>query len=83
MGKVAFEMKKCPRCGEDTMDEKTAMNALSRRDKKTYICSPCGTKEAFVDMGLISEVEWHLTIPKVEETIKALVGAGRIKLQNE
>ena len=83
MGKVAFEMKKCPRCGEDTMDENTVMNALSRRDNKTYICSPCGTKEAFVDMGLISEVEWHLTIPKVEETIKALVGAGRIKLQNE
>ena len=83
MGKVAFEMKKCPRCGEDTMDENTVMNALSRRDNRTYICSPCGTKEAFVDMGLISEVEWHLTIPKVEETIKALVGAGRIELQNE
>ena len=65
------------------MDENTVMNALSRRDNRTYICSPCGTKEAFVDMGLISEVEWHLTIPKVEETIKALVGAGRIKLQNE
>ena len=73
MRKVAFEMKKCPRCGEDTMDENTVMNALSRRDNRTYICSPCGTKEAFVDMGLISEVEWHLTIPKVEETIMALI----------
>ena len=83
MGKVAFEMKKCPRCGEDSMDDREVMNALSRRDNHTYICSPCGTQEAFVDMGLISEVEWYSTIPKVEETIKALVGAGRIKLQNE
>ena len=83
MSKVAFEMNKCPRCGEDSMDDRQVMNALSRRDNHTYFCSPCGTKEAFVDMGLISEVEWHLTIPKVEETIKALVGAGRIKLQNE
>ena len=25
------------------------MNALSRRDNKTYICSPCGSHEAVLD----------------------------------
>jgi hypothetical protein len=25
------------------------MNALSRRDNKTYICSPCGVKESMED----------------------------------
>ena len=82
MGKVAFEMKKCPRCGEDSLDDRQVMNALSRRDNQTYICSPCGTQEAFVDMGLAGEVKWHSTIQKVEETIHILVVAGRIKLQN-
>lgn len=80
MGKKAFEMKNCPRCGEDTMDENQVMNALSRRDNHTYICSPCGTQEAFVDMGMVGEIEWYSTIAKVEETIKALVEAGRISL---
>ena len=36
MAKVAFEMKKCPRCGEDSMDDREVMNALSRRDNQPY-----------------------------------------------
>lgn len=44
--------KICPRCGEPKMREPEAMNALSRRDNKTYICSDCGTDEAMVDFTL-------------------------------
>jgi hypothetical protein len=42
----------CPRCGAPQMYEEDVMNALSRRDNKTYICSPCGTEEAFIDYGI-------------------------------
>ena len=74
----AFDFKSCPRCGEDTMHEELVMNALSRRDNSTYICSPCGTQEAFVDMGIASEVKWNVSIAKVQETIQMLVEVGRI-----
>lgn len=37
---------KCPRCKENELHEDAAMNALSRRDNKTYICSDCGVREA-------------------------------------
>ncbi len=33
------------------MRDEEVMNALSRRDNKTYICSPCGTTEALIDGG--------------------------------
>ena len=38
----------CPRCKEDRLwvGKREALNALSRKDNKTYICSPCGTAEA-------------------------------------
>jgi predicted RNA-binding Zn-ribbon protein involved in translation (DUF1610 family) len=37
----------CPRCGEDRLrvSGDGARNALSRKDNKTYVCSPCGTDE--------------------------------------
>tara|TARA_R100000808_G_C2150259_1_gene158956 strand:+ start:2881 stop:3291 length:411 start_codon:yes stop_codon:yes gene_type:complete len=38
----------CPRCWENELSDK-GLNALSRRDNKTEICSPCGTAEAFED----------------------------------
>jgi transposase-like protein len=41
---------KCPRCGEDEMNENKMDNALSRRDNKTYICNPCETDEAMHDL---------------------------------
>jgi predicted RNA-binding Zn-ribbon protein involved in translation (DUF1610 family) len=43
---------KCPRCGEDRLwvGERVALNALSRNDNKTYICSPCGQQEAMSDL---------------------------------
>lgn len=72
----------CPRCGKGTMYEKQVLNALSRRDNETYICTECGTAEAFVDMGMIGEVEWAEPTARAEEKIKALVSAGRIRLQN-
>ena len=78
----AFEMKKCPRCGEDTMHEKQVMNALSRRDNQTYICSGCGTEEAFVDMGTIGERVWFAPNIRLVKSIEALIDAGRIRWQN-
>ncbi len=44
-------MKKCPRCKKNQLADEEVMNALSRRDNKTYICSPCGTTEALIDDG--------------------------------
>ena len=44
--------KTCPRCGEPRMNEDPGVNALSRRDNKTYICPPCGTGEAMHDFNL-------------------------------
>ena len=37
---------KCPRCKINELHPEEAMNALSREDNKTYICSDCGTVEA-------------------------------------
>ena len=41
----------CPQCEEERLwvGEREALNAVSRRDNKTYICSPCGTGEAMSD----------------------------------
>jgi len=39
----------CPSCGEFIMHPVKVMNALSRRDNNTYVCSPCGVKEAMED----------------------------------
>lgn len=44
---------RCPRCKKETMHPTQVMNALSRRDNKTYICSPCGTLEAMYDFNLV------------------------------
>lgn len=47
-------MKVCPRCKKKTLQEEEVMNALSRRDNKTYICSECGTMEGLIDAGILS-----------------------------
>jgi hypothetical protein len=39
----------CPRCLVTQLNKVQAMNALSRRDNKTYICSQCGGEEAVFD----------------------------------
>jgi predicted RNA-binding Zn-ribbon protein involved in translation (DUF1610 family) len=42
----------CPRCGEETLrTDRPAMNALSRTDNATYVCSGCGTSEALEDFA--------------------------------
>lgn len=41
------EYTTCPRCGRDTLrTDRPALNALSRTDNETYVCSECGTDEA-------------------------------------
>jgi hypothetical protein len=65
----------CPRCGEPLNQERPALNALSRVDNETYICSACGTMEGLwnyshpgeplppldVDLG---KEELHVTMTK-------------------
>lgn len=44
-----MEKKICPRCKEKKLHPNEVMNALSRKDNKTYVCSDCGTEEALED----------------------------------
>lgn len=45
-----METNYCPRCGSEMSE---SVNALSRHDNTTYVCSPCGTSEAIrAFMGL-------------------------------
>jgi len=52
-----YEIVHCPACengyytpyGVKKTEIMPAYPALSRRDNKTYICSPCGNREAFED----------------------------------
>ena len=44
----------CPRCGEHSIVEPRALNALSRTtrgpdDVSVYICSPCGSDEGMLE----------------------------------
>ena len=41
----------CPTCNQERLwvGKRIALNALSRKDNKTYICSPCGLAEAMED----------------------------------
>ena len=48
--------EQCPRCVEEYLHQERARNALSRRDNKTYICSHCGEREAFVDFYPLEEI---------------------------
>jgi hypothetical protein len=51
--------KLCPRCESNYLDPEEALNALSRRDNKTYICSDCGTEEALEDyFGTEKYMNW-------------------------
>jgi predicted RNA-binding Zn-ribbon protein involved in translation (DUF1610 family) len=42
---MSKQEEKCPSCGKVAV-----LDALSRRDNDTMICSDCGTKEALEDM---------------------------------
>ncbi len=56
-----MENKICPRCKKNELNEVEVINALSRRDNKSYICSECGQEEAMFDYKRsqteVSEVE--------------------------
>lgn len=45
--------EECPRCHKLTLHSTQVMNALCRRDNETYICSPCGTEQAFEDFAKV------------------------------
>lgn len=46
-GEVSKEI--CPRCGDVGIEQRLALNALSRKDNKTYVCSSCGSDEAMIN----------------------------------
>ena len=56
------EPLKCPRCKQMKLHPEQVLNALSRRDNETYICSPCGTDEAMIDWAASTQIvrdrEW-------------------------
>ena len=47
----------CPRCKEWKLHAEQALNSLSRRDDKTYICNACGDEEALIDLGSIDPTD--------------------------
>lgn len=51
-----LEHKWCPRCNDEKLREERVRNSLSRRDNKTYICSSCGEREAFVDFFSVEKI---------------------------
>lgn len=51
MSNPPLDFRLCPRCGEP-LRERLALNALSRVDNATYICSQCGTDEAMFNFKL-------------------------------
>lgn len=46
------DLIECPRCLLIRLHPEEGRNALSRRDNKTYICSPCGSDEAMFDLAI-------------------------------
>lgn len=53
----------CPRCGEEKLrTDRPALNALSRADNETYVCSDCGLDEGLQDfargMARQSKEDW-------------------------
>ena len=47
----------CPRCGEKTLRlDRPVLNALSRTDNRTYVCSDCGTGEALESFAKASRL---------------------------
>lgn len=65
---VQFEAS-CPRCGCQ-MHQNKAMNALSRRDNKTYICSICGRHEALLDFAR-SQSPKDAALRSIEDELKS------------
>ena len=40
----------CPKCKKNFLYKERALNSLSRKDNKTYICNDCGRNEAMQDV---------------------------------
>lgn len=55
----------CPRCDKPRLRiDRPALNALSRTDNSSHVCSPCGGDEAgrdFAGLAPIPPNEWPIT----------------------
>lgn len=58
--------KDCPRCKKNPLHPEKVMNALSRRNNKTYICSACGIDEAVFDLR---RSQMNVTATQIKEEI--------------
>ena len=64
----------CPRCGEHSIVEPRALNALSRTtrgkyDESVYVCSPCGSDEGMLEYfrgGCQPQSEWPIAAREYE-----------------
>ena len=77
--------EQCPRCREYTLHPTEVMNALCRRDNKTYICSPCGTEQALGDY-VKSEVNPNERVPFVNldnPVVQSILLDNELQLQKQ
>lgn len=64
---MTTKLKECPGCFRD----KQKLDATSRRDNKTKICSKRGTEEAYIDAGMMGGDKFLLGVEKkFVETLK-------------
>ena len=65
---IVLDAGACPRCGDHSMMTPIEINALSRTTRKVndtprWVCSLCGTDEAFEDVwltGATEQASWPL-----------------------
>jgi uncharacterized Zn finger protein len=77
--------EQCPRCGEYTLHPIEVMNALCRRDNKTYICSPCGSEQAMEDYAN-REVNPNKRVPFVNldnPIVQSIMLDNELRLQKQ
>ena len=52
-----LDWNKCPRCRVNDMMHPEEINALSRMNNRSYVCSACGEDEAMLDFAGIGQQE--------------------------
>jgi len=61
----------------EKMQDEQVLNALSRRDNETYICSDCGVQEAMFDWEINEEKKAErMWLTKIEEEAEAMARHG-------
>lgn len=72
-----INLKSCPRCQK----EYQKLDALSRRDNETMICSDCGNDEAYFDMYVAKISKKEKFASRVKEAMWLNVTAYNVYLE--